>query len=233
MNASINPELVNNTHYIPFTIYPLTDSSESRLPLNHRLAEVSWRFTEEQKNKGATKRSPVCVALPFILLEVEPICLQEVVQESIENAQDKLIASYINKMIEENTRWNMIGKLVPSELATPRGLSALLAEERSRGRLSKESIGAYFDNYLTEVLLSKLLERNTGYDDTKLAEAARRYRDAICALASPRAMLPVKTATALLKVIDLGADGKVPRALKEKLNAFINPKTEKELVDLL
>ncbi len=230
---SVNPDLVNSTIYTPFTIYPLTDTSESRCPTGFRLSEIKWRLTEEAKNKGATKRSPVCVPLPFIKLLVEPLCLSEVVQESIENAQDAMVAAYINLQIKEHTNWNMILKTIPSEISTPDGLASLLAEERARGRLSKESITAYFDSSLLEPLLASLVSRNPEMDDTALSTAANRYKDALTVLASPRAILPIKSAIALDKVVELGTDGKVRRALKEKLNSFINPKKEEELADLL
>jgi len=231
--ASIDTNLINNSHYIPFTIYPLTDSSETRCPPAHRLAEIKWRLTEEAKAKGADKRSPVCIAIPFLRLLVEPTCLQEAVQERIEAAQDSMIATFINNQIKENTRWNMIGKLVPSEIATPDGLSTLLNEERARSRLSKESIATYFDSFLVEPLLANLVSRNPDMEDSALTKAAARYKEALTALASPRAMIPPKSAIALNKVIDLGCDGKVKRALKEKLNSFINPPKEEELADLL
>lgn len=233
MNVSINPALINSTTYEPYTIYPLLESSESRCPKGMRLAEIKWRFTEVEKAKGGQKRSPVCVALPFLNLTVEPTCFQEALQESIEEAQNGAIAAFINAQIKERTNWNMVGQRIPTEISTPEGLATLLAEERSRGRLSKEAISAYFDNFLLERLLENLVSRNPEMEDTELTKAAARYKDALTNLASPRAMIPIRSATALLKVVDLGSDGKVKRAMREKLDGFINPKKDEELADLL
>lgn len=230
--ASINPALVSSSIYTPLTIYPLTNSSEARTPVLHRLCEVSWRLTDEAKAKGKQKRSPVCIAVPFIKLTVEPEAFAAELTELFETAQDNAIGRWINEQIEAQTNWNMIGKPIPVELTTPAGLAAAFAESRSKLRLSKDAIISYFDNHLLESVVAKLLEKNPAFTNDAMEKAADRFRNAVASLASPRTMLDVPTAITLAKLVETGSDSKLRRAMLEKLDGFINPKAAPTLEEL-
>lgn len=230
MSAQINAVI---QQYVPFTVYPLQKESTAKCPSDHRLAEINWRFTEKQKAEGKKQRPPVCVAVPLLSIEVRPECFKLALQEALEDLQDSVIASHLNGLIEANSAINLVGQSIPSAIGNPDGLASVLAEDRAKGRLTGDLIKSYFSDHIMEPLMGALVEKNPSLEEKEAQQAVNRYMAALVSLASPRTNMPPKNALAMLKVVNMGTDSRIKRALIEKLDAFANPKKEAELLDLL
>lgn len=215
------------TKLVPFVVAPLLDNSENMLPdANYRLSIVRWKTPKDQKENAAFKTRPaICVAVPKVLVAVQPETLATAMQDALNELQDNVIRSALNVAIEANTAINLVGVTIDKDTLTADGIASWAREQSVSGRLSKEAIGAWFDSKLSDELGIKIAESNPTIDADKLEKAVKQHREILMQLASPRASMPDKLAVQLQKAVNLvsGSD-KVKETLNAKLTAFLTPK---------
>lgn len=210
----------------PFVVAPLLDNSEALLPdANYRLSVVRWKTPKDQKENASFKARPaICVAVPKVVLSVQPEALNAAMQDALNELQDNVIRSALNAAIEENTAINLVGATIDKNTLTADGIASWSREQSVSGRLSKEAIGAWFDSKLSDELGIKIAETNPTIDADKLEKAVRQHREILMQLASPRAAMPEKLASQLQRAVNLvpGSD-KVKETLNAKLAGFLKP----------
>lgn len=97
------------------------------------------------------------------------------------------------------------GTVGRSEIGTEAILAYLAAEAESQ-RISKESIGNWFDADLAELVADRILEKMPTLADDKVEEIVKAYRAKFQVLASQEPSMDADTKAALLSVLDLLPD---------------------------
>lgn len=226
--------LATNQPYVPLTIYPLTDTSLTRCPPDHRLCEIGWRLTEKQKDAGYKKRSDVCIPIPTIKLTINPTELSETIQACFEDMQDKMIAAWLNKLLSANTSYNYLGTRLPLTYTTPFGITDLYEKEEKRGKISADTVRKWFDDCLAARIVEKLVEKNADIETAEAEAKVKRYKDIIASLTSHSTVLQIPQAKIVQSVVDLAEDGQVKIKLTSMLKKFIEPaKWEDEMLELV
>lgn len=211
---------------VPFVVAPLLDNSENMLPDGHRLSVVRWKTPKDQKENASFKARPaICVAVPTVTVTCEPVTLQDAMQIAIAELQDNVVRSVINDAIDANTAVNLVGIVLDANKLTATGIADWSREQSISGRLSKETIGGWFDSKLETELGIKLAEVNVNLTSDQLEKAIAQHKKLIMDLASPKANMPEQLAKQLQKAINLvSGDDKVKSVLNTKLDGFIKPK---------
>ena len=97
MTQTVSPPLV------PFAVSYKLDSSERNCPAGHRLATVSWRYTDAMKKKGEKQKPAMCSPVPVVTVAVTPDLLGAAVNEYICDLQDAIFSEVVNNAIKDDT----------------------------------------------------------------------------------------------------------------------------------
>src|SRR6266850_912819 len=196
-----------------------------------RLVTVTFKTPSEPK-QGFVKHANVCVSIPQIAVQVNPVELQAAMQEQLEQLQDALIRSLYIASCESKTPLTQVSD-------TSIGYSALKAfaeAEAISKRLTKDAISAWFDSAVSSDLMlalanaMKLPNEMNAEQSKKLDAALSQYKSLVTSLASPKASIAPKIAEQMEKAIVLAPEGDRMRGLLlQKVQGF---KTEK-VVELL
>lgn len=169
----------------------------------HRLAKVIFRKSRD--GSGIKSHNSQCASV-MMISDAEIVGriseFKSVVRKAIEGTQDEIIrASYLEgkKSIAE------------SEISIDAVIAYLKAESTGNGRMSKESIKAWFDEKLSTELFAALMiklgvseiDKLTDKDTAKITGVISIYCEGFQGLAGGATMYSESKATQLIKAIDL------------------------------
>jgi hypothetical protein len=211
------------------------DGMENKVMEGYRLSVIRWKTpTAELKNPAYKKTPTLCVPLPALPVSVMPVALQVAMQEAVDDIQDAAVRSFISQEIENKPGINLVSIMVPEKLGTHEGIAEFAAAKAASGRLSKESLGAWFDAILADSLVDAIIARLPPDTEDAASVAVAQIagaRTAVVGLASPRANIPQRVAVQLLKAVCMAPKGdKTRAALEVKLGLFANPPSAEELL---
>lgn len=214
---------------IRYNINLFTDSSKP-LANDHRLVVIRFKETKDAKAKGTKKPPSYCASIPRSEVVVEPEDLIKPLTAALHDLEEQIIREKVETFLEDQTTEKNITNIELNATS----VSIFYDRVATSGRLSKESIAAWFDTDLMEPLVKALMAAVPELIENgeKLEKAIESHRNHICNLASPRANMPVKLATQLKKAVVLASDdesSKIKPSLISKLDAFITPPTVAEL----
>lgn len=210
---------------------------------------IAWKdLSANQKAKRAKAGKPEYkvpakrfVSIPPVTLSVTPEILNAALKTCYEDMQDSIIRAKIERAIEESKDRNPTVCIEDADI-TPEAVAASAALKAVTGRMSKELLGAWFDENLSDELelaiikLLKLPETLTAEQQANIDAAVTEHKAAIVGLAASRAnydgtlVKQLKRAVKLIAV-DMKDDGtpiydesdKVLTAINEKLDSFAQP----------
>lgn len=200
---------------------------------NQRLSVCYWKT-----GKDGIKKESKCVSIPKIE-GITPEELQEFIPsvlELINNTQNKIIRELIE---------NGQTQVSDSEISIKEVIKYINEVGTSDGsaRLTKESIGQWFDTSLSDSLMLALsnklgvgLDVEITRDQEKLVMATLgAFKGKLVSLSGPSVKLDVKTINSLKSAINTidGDDGMGNRLLSKLDNMLVKLETEVSLFDLL
>lgn len=216
---------MSDTVVTEYNVVMFTASSETLTPEGYRMVRVGWKETEDKVRKiKVPARSAVCVYIPVLQLSPLPEVLQTTLQAAFEEMQKAAITAFINGKIAENTSVNTTSIKIPAELVTMEGIAAFDATERTNKRLSTESIKAWFDASLANVLEAAFVASNPSLSNEVLRKVVAEHKEVLSKLASPRSTMPLKLARDLIQAVELSDASLMKVTLIEKLTEFTKPK---------
>lgn len=214
---------VSNRH----TVIPFVAGKSTALS-NQRLIRVLYKPSK----KVAQKYPSVCVSVPNI---EEPLSadtldkLNPYIIEMIQKAQDGIVKN----MYEESK-----GKLsnISDEDISINAVISFLEEESSGGRLNKEILYSWFDEFLKDNLTVTIAEKLNidDIDDEKIIKAVNGYKEMIASLSGGATVYSEKQVKNLLKVLELSSaedDDAIIGRLNKRLNNMIS-KDMSSLIEL-
>jgi hypothetical protein len=194
---------------------------------DQRLSKVTWKTDKET----GVKKDSVCVSLPVITAQmvVDNIAaLAPAVAEYLMTVQDKIV----RERVEAGA-----AQITDAEISTAAICEYLVeSDSNTGGRLTKESVGVWFDSALADSLAMALMEKMGVSEIPSDAESAQilkvvgTFKEKITALAGGKTSYPVSLAASLKKAIELApADD----ALAAKFAARLDKMMQVQEVDLL
>lgn len=187
-----------------------------------RLVTVTFK-TPKDAPANFVKPANVCISIPVIAVQVNPVELQAAMQESLEGLQDALIR---NMYVQSLDAKKPLTQLTDAAIGYA-AIKAFAEEEAISKRLTKDSIAAFFDSAISGDLMlalanaMKLPNEMSKEQSAKLDAAVNQYRELVVSLASPRASIAPKIAEQMEKAIVLAPEGDRMRGLLlNKLETF-------------
>jgi hypothetical protein len=213
------------------------DPKTSKAFTGQRLAKFAWKtVTDKLDPMCGIKRDSKCVSLPVvtgqeILGNIEALVPH--VQNYLHSVQDKMI----REMLEASN--NVLH--VTQESISLASVCAWLEENDESGRLTKDSVGKWFDETLQEPLAMALASKFGVSDVPSDAESAKilavvdAYKAKISALAGGKTAYDPKMCTSIINALDLAPAGDVLAVrFTGRLNKMIQEaQNSAQLIDLL
>lgn len=218
-----------NMHNLNIVV-PATDALINAVtPEGYRMAVIRWRETAEVKKSGKKPPAPRCVLVAEIPLSItRPLQLQVKLREALDKMQDDRIRDILNKHLEENG--NVLNITLRSDDINEDGIAAWMREESGNGRISGETIRAWFDErmaaYIEDAAISK------GMEGVKVTQTINNYRATFMKLASPVTPIAEPVLLKLAEVMAAATEDNTV-AMDEKIAAAITrrmPKSEEEML---
>lgn len=197
-----------------------------------RLASFNWKtVTDKSSVYYGIKRESKAVSLPMITAEAitdNLIVLMPHIVSMLHSVQDKIIKA---KLEIGGDSVVSIG----NELINMKAIVEYLGDSNESGRLTKESVAAWFDesisNSLSVVLADKLgiSEVPTNAESDKILAIVGKFRADISALAGGKTSYTPKVAAQLLKAVNHASDEDVIASkFKARLQKMIDVDVIKE-----
>ena len=233
------------THH-PVSLY-IADKSKPETSAD-RLVRLGWKSNEKT---GRVAHSARCFSIPVWQpdLSGNDKAYLDILVEAVELRQNQMAHKYVTQMLELN---NGVCNDIPAELLTPEAVliqfnSEEASGDSSRGKLSGDQIGNWFNEKISGLFIEAVAEKKgwtaEGYQVSEkqlkeLEQTANCYRATLQKLAAPTPKVDVSTAKQLRKAVELLGDGRkndvIARKLETKLEAIINPPEEAKItLDLL
>jgi len=209
--------------------------SGNEKPLDgQRLVTVTFK-TPSQPEPGFVKPANVCVSIPVIAVQVNPVELQSAMQEQLEGLQDALIRSLYLQSLEEKKPITQLSDSMIGYAA----LKTYAEAEAISKRLTKDAIAAWFDSAISSDLMlalanaMKLPNEMNAAQQSRLDAALTQYKALVTSLASPKASIAPRIAEQMEKVIVLAPEGdRMRKLLLSKVQGFKTEKTVELLANL-
>ena len=219
-----------NTTQNAFNVLPYTSGVTTALS-GHTLAVMNWKTSKET----GIKRESKCCNMPTISSD-ELMDSFDVLIPHVRNMLHDTRTAIVREMIEKNPNCLLVSENDISIAACCEYLSS----SSESGRMTKESLGNWFNNTLMDTLTLALATRLGVSDEPTAAEVHKidilvaSYKDKLCALAGGKTAYKKPIAISLLKAIELVSydEDVTARKLRNKL-IQMRDSTEPELVDLL
>lgn len=168
-----------------------------------RLAKFSWKT-----NAVGIKRESVCVSLPVIGAETVAdnlVVLTPIIVEYLHSVQDKMIRGMLEGASNPST--------VTTESISVAAIIEYLEASDEGGRLTKESVGNWFNENISEMLAVTLADR-LGVSEVPTAEESDRvmrtveaFKGKISALAGGKTVYEPKICKSLISALELADAG--------------------------
>ena len=186
-----------------------------------RLARAGFKLTEKMKAVGKVALPSVCASVPFInggdvheyLTDLLPH-----IGNMLEKAQDEILRS------KYESAGGVLSDITDEEISIPACIAFLNAESTG-GRLSAETIGAWFDttltNSLTFLIADKLgFDLSTPEQEQTVARHVKNHRDVLAMLAGKNVILAPRQESAIKNMLELAEEDTMHQKLSAKLAAL-------------
>lgn len=214
---------LNVTTYI---VRNWSEGAKANLP-STRLAVIRWKATKNADGSTKDARKPVCVEVPVVPITVTPAIIQDALRAAFLDLQDEFIRTRVEADYAA-LRENVFFTHTDFELST---LQAYLTEKAASGKLSGDTIKAWFTANLRDTLEEKFAAI-PDISDAKVAAAVKEYGETFAKLASPAWSPATKLAQQLLDATMQAKADPVTTKLTTRLQGILKPKTESLLLNL-
>jgi hypothetical protein len=177
------------------------------------------------RTDGKKGKSGKCIVVPQVSSNVWQLV------EGNEVGKAWLIAQINGLRSEIASGLNKAGKEISSDKLGIDGILAAMKASNESTRLTKESIGVWFDTYLVPVLTEKLLEKFTGIATAKLEAIVEGYKVEFCKCTSRELVIVPAVKEQLNKALALLPEDH-DTAICEKLIVLIEGAATESKVDL-
>lgn len=218
------------SHFPSTHLVTVFDSAKSQALTGQRLAKIRYKTTAKQKAKFPS----VCVSVPPIVqsdIESNIQALMPHIQAMLESAQDGVIRSLYE------SAGGQLSSVQDSDISVAACIGWMVAESEG-GRLTKETIDAWFDSELAEYVQALIAEK-LGYGDSLTPEQehtisrhVKGYRDMYSALAGGKTMYQPNQIASLRKVLSLAESSEIGAKLDARLEGMSRKPKIEELLEL-
>lgn len=218
------------SHFPSTHLVTVFDSAKSQALTGQRLAKIRYKTTAKQKAKFPS----VCVSVPPIVqsdIESNIQALMPHIQAMLESAQDGVIRSLYE------SAGGQLSSVQDSDISVAACIGWMVAESEG-GRLTKETIDAWFDSELAEYVQALIAEK-LGYGDSLTPEQehtisrhVKGYRDMYSALAGGKTMYQPNQIASLRKVLSLAESSEIGAKLDVRLEGMSKKPKIEELLEL-
>jgi hypothetical protein len=201
-----------------------------------RLSKVTWKTCNDKNSPYFNiKRESKCVSLPVLVaqnIEDNMHALAPHLISYLHGVQDKMV----REMLDAG---NNVVSISTSDISIPAILEYLESSDES-GRLTKESVGAWFDSTLADQLAMLLGEKlgvsevPTDSESAKVLEAVGAFKVKIAALAGGKTSYEPKVCKSLINALGLVAGDVLATRFVARLNKMVEESEKQvDLMDLL
>lgn len=183
------------------------DPKSSKAFSGQRLSKVSYKTVGDKESPMyGIKRESKCVSLPMVQeseVRKQVAVLAPYIVEYLQGVQDKIV----------RLRVDAGASSITSEEVSIAGCIEYLESNDESGRLTKESIGNWFDNNIAETLAVTLAERlgvseiPTDAESNKIMEVVSGFRDKVAALAGGKTSYEPKLCESLKRAVNMAPAG--------------------------
>ena len=181
------------------------DPKSSKPFTGQRLAKFSWKTVTDKSNAMyGIKRDSKCVSLPVITddaIATNIVALSPAIANFLHGVQDKMI----REMLEVGNNIST----VTTESISIAAICDWLEESDESGRLTKESVGTWFDAEVAESLALALSDRlgvsdvPTTAESDKIMSVVAAFKGKIAALAGGKTSYEPKVCKSLISALEL------------------------------
>ncbi len=200
------------------------DPKSSKAFTGQRLAKFTWKTVQDKTSAMYNvKRDSKCVSLPVIgeqEIVGNIVVLVPAVQAYLHSVQDKMI----REMLEAGG--NVVQ--VNSESINVAAIVEWLEQNDESGRITKESVGMWFDSTVAEQLAVVLADRlgvseiPTNAESAKILATVEAFKGKIAALAGGKTAYEPKVCKSIISALELAGEGDVLAGrFKVRLNKMI------------
>ena len=219
------------SHFPSTHLVTAFDSAKSQALTGQRLAKIRYKTTAKQ----AAKFPSVCVSVPPLddseIMENLP-ALKVHIRAMLEAAQDGVIRSLYE--VSEGK----LSSVQDSDISVVACIGFLNTESEG-GRLTKETIEAWFDSSLGEYVTALIAEK-LGYGDTDLtpeqdvtiSRHVKGYKDMYSALAGGKTIYQPNQIASLRRVLGLVDSDEIGGKLDARLVGMLSKPKMEELLEL-
>jgi hypothetical protein len=201
-----------------------------------RLSKVTWKTCNDKNSPYFNiKRESKCVSLPVLVaqnIEDNMHALAPHLISYLHGVQDKMV----REMLDAG---NNVVSISTDSISIPAILEYLESSDES-GRLTKESVGAWFDSTLADQLAMLLGEKlgvseiPTDSESAKVLEAVGAFKVKIAALAGGKTSYEPKVCKSLINALGLVAGDVLASRFVARLNKMVEESEKQvDLMDLL
>lgn len=218
------------SHFPSTHLVTAFDSAKSQALSGQRLAKIRYKTTAKQKAKFPS----VCVSVPPLadseIMDNLP-ALKTHIRAMLEAAQDGVIRS-----LYEAADGNLTS-VQDSDISVIACIGYLNAEAEG-GRLTKETIDAWFDSSLAEYVTALIAEKLgydgalTGEQEHTISRHVKGYKDMYSALAGGKTMYQPNQIASLRKVLGLVDTDELATKLDARLAGMLSKPKMEDLLEL-
>ena len=218
------------SHFPSTHLVTAFDSAKSQALSGQRLAKIRYKTTAKQ----AAKFPSVCVSVPPLadseIMDNLP-ALKVHIRAMLEQAQDGVIRS-----LYEAAGGNLTS-VQDSDISVAACIGYLNAEAEG-GRLTKETIEAWFDSSLAEYVTALIAEKLgydgalTGEQEATIGKHVKGYKDMYSALAGGKTMYQPNQIASLRKVLGLVDTDELATKLDARLAGMLSKPKMEDLLEL-
>ena len=218
------------SHFPSTHLVTAFDSAKSQALTGQRLAKIRYKTTAKQ----AAKFPSVCVSVPPLvdseIMDNLP-ALKVHIRAMLEAAQDGVIRSLYE------SAGGALSSVQDSDISVVACIGYMNAESEG-GRLTKETIDAWFDASLGEYVTALIVEK-LGYGEDLTPEQehtvsrhVRGYKDMYSALAGGKTIYQPNQIGSLRRVLALVDSSEVGEKLEARLQSMLSKPKMEELLEL-
>ncbi len=200
-----------------------------------RLATIGYKASKDKDSMFfGVKRESKAVSLPIIgddVIAANIAALMPHIRTVLEATQDKIIREALD---------SSASNVISNESVSISAICEYLDNSNESGRLTKESVGKWFDESIADVLMIALSDKLGISDTPSQAEAtkvemiSKEFRAKVAALAGGATSYDPKTATSLIKCLALASESDVlATRFTGRLNKMISDASSSSMIDAL
>lgn len=212
------------------------EAGKTKAFAGQRLSKVTWKTSNDKESQWyGIKRDSKAVSLPLVTSEEisgNLVALSPYVAEYLHGVQDKIVRARIEAGASS---------ISMAEVSVAGILEYLEAEDTGTGaRLTKESVGQWFDSEIAENLALVLMEKlgvsevPTDAESAQILKVVDTFKEKVASLAGGKTSYDPKMAASLQKCVALAPAGdSLAGRFGARLQKMIDAGAGANLIDLL